>query len=91
MNTTIYGLDLIHAGEDVGVDRVVEFAGVWYYTHDFGGVTVGSRRARQVDFGGNPHSAWRAAPSATTGLAATLMRGALPTRVEYSNPEIYFE
>lgn len=90
MTETIFGLTLTHAGDEPGVHRTVEFNGVWYYTHDFGGVTVGSRRARRVDYGGNPQSEWREAPASTMGLAATLGHGALPTRVEYSEPEIYF-
>ena len=91
MSAKIHGLDLAHAGAEPGTHRTVEVGGVWYYTHDFGGVTVGSRRARQVDFGGNPHSEWRNAPAPADGLAAPLMRGALPTRIEYSEPEVYFE
>lgn len=87
---TVYGLTLTHAGCDAGDHDMVEVGGVWYYTLDFGGVIVGSRQARQVDFGGNPHSEWRTAPDSTMGLAATLMHGSLPTRVEYSTPEVYF-
>jgi hypothetical protein len=85
----VYGTKLAEINVALGDHDVVTVDGVAFYTHDLGGFIVGSREATSTDYGGNDVGrGTRTAPHPLDGMAATIERGARPTRIRYSEPEI---
>ena len=85
----VFGERLAEVSEFLNDHDVVQVEGQAYYTHDFGGVIVGSRTATSVDFGDNDTGrGTRTAPTSTQGMAAPMRRGTLPTRIQYGPAEI---
>ena len=85
----VYGSQLAEIDAALVTHQIVTVDGVAYYTHDLGGFIVGSRTATSTDFGGNDAGrGTRTAPEPLAGMSATQGKGTIPTRIEYSAPEI---